>query len=291
MKINSSFLKPTIIIGAARSGTRMLRTVIASSSDFVCIPYDINYIWKYGNFHKNHDELISCDLNKNIKNYIHRQFFKIIKNQKNKKIVEKTVSNCLRVDFIKSIFPECKIIHIIRDGRDIAESSRRCWEAPLDISYIVRKALNFPIKDAHKYAFRYLKNNLNRFFNNKNKIKSWGPRFKGIDEIVKRYSLIEVCGLQWLRCVESTLKSLKKLNRDEYIQIRYEDIVSNPISELRKIADFLEIQDFDSMERFAMREITDTNIGKWKINLSNEEKKLLIHHIRKMLVKLNYLEK
>lgn len=279
---------PIIIIAAARSGTKMLRSALKASPEIVAFPYDINYIWKFGNFQIDHDELTPSDLNENITDYIHRQFFKILKNQKHKKIVEKTVSNSLRVDFVKAVFPGCKIIHLIRDGRDVAESSKRSWKAPLDIKYITKKALSFPIKDARKYLFQYLINNLTRFSYNKNKAKTWGPRFKGIDEAVKKYSLIETCGIQWLRCVKSTLNSLEKLNSEEYIQVKYEDIVSNPTVELRKIADFLEIQDFDSMKRFAMREITDKNIGKWKINLSDEEKELLIPHIRSILIKLNY---
>ena len=290
MTIIYNYLKPVIIIGAARTGTKMLRALIASSSEFVSVPYDINYIWKYGNFHINHDELTSSNLDENIINYIHKQFFKIVKNQKNKRIVEKTVSNSLRVDFVKSIFPESKIIHIIRDGRDVAESAKRCWEAPLNISYIIEKASSFPIKDAWKYAFQYIKYSLSRFFNKKDSVKSWGPRFKGIDEIVQKYSLIEVCGLQWLKCVESTLKKLEKLNSGEYIQVKYENLVSNPISESKRISDFLEIKDFNSLKKFALKETTDKNIGKWKTNLSNEEKNLLIPHIRPMLVRLNYLE-
>jgi len=291
MNINkdTSINHPVIILGAARSGTKILRATIASSSDFVCIPYDINYVWKYKNYHVNHDELIPDNLNNKIIEYIHKQFFRIIKNKKNKKMVEKTVSNSLRVDFVKKVFPDCKFIHIIRDGRDVAESSRRCWDAPLELNYLIKKALNFPLKDAPKYAIQFIKYNLNKFAFSKKKIKSWGPRFNGIDDIVKTHSLIELCGIQWLRCVESTLKSLEKLSRDEYIQIKYEDLVQNPTKELRKIANFLEIRDFYSIKKFADKEIKSDNVGKWKKTLSEEEKRLLIPHIQSMLKRFNYL--
>lgn len=35
-------------------------------------------------------------------------------------LVEKSPKNTLRIPFLKAIFPEAKIIHIVRDGRDVA---------------------------------------------------------------------------------------------------------------------------------------------------------------------------
>ena len=37
-----------IIIGAARSGTKYLRDVLATAPNAARVPYDINYIWRYG---------------------------------------------------------------------------------------------------------------------------------------------------------------------------------------------------------------------------------------------------
>ena len=48
---------PIIILGAARSGTKMLRKALASHPDLHAIPYDINYVWKYGSYQLPHDEL------------------------------------------------------------------------------------------------------------------------------------------------------------------------------------------------------------------------------------------
>jgi len=282
--------EPVFIIGAARSGTKMLRAAIASSQEFVFFPYDINYIWKYGNYHINHDELTPSNLNQDIIDYIHKQFSKLAKNQKNKKILEKTVSNSLRIDFIKAVFPSCKLIHIIRDGRDVAESARRCWMSPPDIKYIIKKAIKFPIKDSALYAYQYVKNYLNLFLSSEKKTVSWGPRFKGIDELLQKYSLIEICGMQWLRCVKSALESLEKLGSEEYIQVKYEDLVSNPQHELIKIINFLKIKNHELVEDFAIRNITSKNVGKWKTNLSREDKELLIRHIEPMLIKLGYVE-
>ena len=54
-------MKPNVIviIAAARSGTKMLRHILDASQEISSYPYDANYIWKYGNFQLNHDEILA----------------------------------------------------------------------------------------------------------------------------------------------------------------------------------------------------------------------------------------
>ena len=41
--------------------------------------------------------------------------------------MNKAPSNIFRIDFINEIFPDCKIVHIIRDGRDNILSRLYKW--------------------------------------------------------------------------------------------------------------------------------------------------------------------
>jgi len=58
------------LIGAARSGTKLLRTILEQSDEIGVIPYDMNYIWKYGHYDINHDELNFIDPNTKEINFI-----------------------------------------------------------------------------------------------------------------------------------------------------------------------------------------------------------------------------
>ena len=49
--------RPVIVLGAARSGTRIVRDAIAAHPAIVAVPHDINFVWKYGNYHICHDGL------------------------------------------------------------------------------------------------------------------------------------------------------------------------------------------------------------------------------------------
>ena len=48
---------PIILIGAARSGTKFLRDVLASAVGVKSVPYDVNYIWRHGSPNYGHDVL------------------------------------------------------------------------------------------------------------------------------------------------------------------------------------------------------------------------------------------
>ena len=55
--MTSTPYRPIILLGAARSGTKLLRDVIATHPNIGKVPYDINYIWRLGNEFIPHDEL------------------------------------------------------------------------------------------------------------------------------------------------------------------------------------------------------------------------------------------
>src|SRR2546430_7511188 len=49
--------QPVIVIGAARSGTKLLRDCLGTADEFAVVPYDINYLWRLGNEQFPNDEL------------------------------------------------------------------------------------------------------------------------------------------------------------------------------------------------------------------------------------------
>jgi hypothetical protein len=287
---------PVIIIAAARSGTKMLRAALESSNELIAFPYDINYIWKYGNYNVPHDELTKQHLTPEIKKFIRSKFEKLLLDSNAERIVEKTVSNSLRVGFVKEVFSNCKIIHLYRDGRDVAVSARECWKASMfskkiqPTSDIFKKAIHFPITRSWFYLLNYLSNYASKFFKSNNRLKSWGPKYKGIDEIVKNEPLIKVCGVQWAKSINHCLEALSKLEENkDYINIKYEELVKEPIKNLRRIARFVNVKNFEPIGIFAKNKISDKYIGNWKYKLSREELNYLLPILHKPLKKLDYI--
>lgn len=288
--------KPLIIIAAARSGTKMLREVIAASPNVVDFPYDMNYIWKYRNYDIPHDELTSEHITPEIINFIRKNFEKRYKKTKSAIILEKSVSNSLRVKFVKEIFPKAKIIHLFRDGRDVAADARLCWK---DSAFSERiqskrdlffKLKEFPYSTAWPYLVNYVTLYFKRAYSGKNHVKSWGPRFEGIDEAIKMNSLLEVCAMQWTRSVEVSLSHLSHFKENEdYINLRYEDFVADPIFHLQRIADFAQIQEVQPVKQFSLAKVTSDYVGFWQKTLSKEELKKIMPIISQQMNALGYI--
>ena len=284
-------VKPIIIIGAPRSGTNMLRDLLSAQPDFATWPCDeINYIWRYGHSGYPYDELTPEHITPGIEKYIRKQFYRVSKKYRSRHVVEKTCANCLRLDYVDSMFPDALYINILRDGRDAASSALKRWKAPLDIPYVLKKARFVPLKDLPYYAARYLKTHVHRLLFSKDKSLSiWGPKFAGYEEIVREKSLIEVCGVQWMRCVRKSREVFEnRIDKKRYIQIRYEDFVKEPMQGMITIFDYFGFSYDPGVLQEECKTVWGGSVGKWQRDLSKEQKALLSALLKGELKKLDY---
>src|SRR6056297_942955 len=224
---------PIIIIGAPRSGTNMLRDVLTSLPGVATWPCDeINYIWRHGNVRYPSDEFTPEMARPEVCKYIRRQFVWAKRKYRAHTVVEKTCANSLRVGFVDRVVPEAKYIFIHRDGLDAVGSAIKRWKAELDIPYLARKARFVPLTDLPYYGTRYLLNRIHKIVSSQARLSFWGPKLDGMDDLLARYSLEEVCALQWQRCVENAADDFAKISGDRWIEVGYEDFVNSPGPEL-----------------------------------------------------------
>jgi hypothetical protein len=280
--------QPIIIIGAARSGTKLLRDVIAAHSDIAKVPYDINYIWRMGNEKVAHDELTSEMLRTENQTRIRADLAKYAHGFPY--LVEKTVSNCLRVPYVQAILPDARFIHLVRDGRDVIESVHRQWTAPPDWRYIVQKARSFPWRQAFGYGLNYGLGTLRKLLSSRDtgRATTWGPRYNGIDRDLKQKDIWEVCAIQWLRCIESALQSLSHVASVQQMNIRYEEFVCQPEMYLTQIAAFLEIDPVPYQTILSEYEISGDNVGKGLSRMPKPQLSLIRPHLERGLTLLDY---
>jgi hypothetical protein len=279
--------QPIILIGAARSGTKLLRDLVAAHPQIDKVPYDINYIWRLGNEAVPHDELQPDQLTPTTQQRIQREFTR--HRNGGMYLIEKTVSNCLRVPYVTAVFPQAKFIHLVRDGRDVIESVYRQWQAPPDWRYIITKTRSFPIIEAFGYASNYAKNTLIKLVKPGSKAAStWGPRYNGIEEDIASRDLLEVCAIQWVRCVNTASTDLSKLPAEQVLTIHYEAFVGQPVEHLEQIANFLKVDPTPYKARIEMADISPNNIGKGRSRLSSQKMNRIMPLMADTLVALNY---
>ncbi len=283
-------LSPVFLLGAGRSGTKFLRNIIGTSSQVSAIPYDINYIWRYGNDSHPNDELTPEILNDSIKSYIKKNLTKLAKKNSPKEnasiLLEKSVPNTLRPAFIQAIYPEAKFIHLIRDGRAVSESALRLWQLPPKRSYLLKKIKYFPWEN-YQYAFRYAKGLVKSKMFPSSIQHIWGPRYSGIAEDVSTLPLETVCARQWKKCVEISRSQLSQMNQENILEIHYEDLMKDSKA-LEAICDFIGISDKTNVISNYEKKVVRSNAKKWEKTLTKKQLELINAEIEALNSSLGY---
>jgi hypothetical protein len=249
----------------------MLRNVLTSLPGVPTWPCDeINYIWRHGNVRYPSDEFTPNMARPEVCRYIRRQFDWVARKYQAHAVVEKTCANSLRVGFVDRVVPEAKYIFIRRDGLDAVGSALKRWKAELDIPYLARKARFVPTSDLPYYASRFLWNRIYRMFSRDERLAFWGPKLDGMEELLHKYSLEEVCALQWKRCVDKAAADLAEMPADRWTEVGYEDFVKAPETGLKELLEFLGINGGEELIAKAVEGVSPRSIGKGREQLGKE---------------------
>lgn len=178
--------------------------------------------------------------------HIHRQFARQVSQAGRERLLEKTPSNALRLEFVDRVFPDSKIIHIIRNGIDSSLSIRSLWHsAAHGIQGTRPGVLRERLKELRlRQVPRFAVEAMRRFapwpLSKLVGPNVWGPRIPGIREMMKELELIEVCALQWRSCVEAACHAGTNLPSDRYMEIKLEDLTLDKFRELLQFAELAE---------------------------------------------------
>ncbi len=305
----TSLSKPIVILGAARSGTKMLGRMFKKHPDLAYWP-EPNYVWKRSNGWVGHDMLPAALATPDIIYQIREIFLEYTKAQGKTRFCEKTPANTLRLPFILKVLPDAKLIHILRDGRDVALSARHSVQgrkskaSALEMAQRGKNIENINLfeqlsraskeriqqlsrRDIPYYIPHFLSTILYRT-GLKRTPAIWGPRFPGIQDVFKLYSLIEVCAIQWRWCVESVMNCIEAYQGNvDYFEIKYEELCAQPEIHLKRIYEFAELSCPDNLAGI-VQNVESRNSYKWKQQLDRTELDLIKVHISHTLKQLGY---
>ncbi|MEM9291890.1 MAG: sulfotransferase [Acidobacteriota bacterium] len=281
---------PLVILGAARSGTNVLRDCLTALPGFSTWPCDeINPVWRHGNLDVDHDELTAEHARPAVVRFLRRTFRRRGVHDGARVLVEKTCANTLRVAFVDRAFPDARYVLIERDGRDAVASAMKRWKAPTELAYTLRKARFVPWTDLPRLGWRWLKNRLSRRGSADGRLASWGPRFIGIQDAVTSRSLAEVCALQWRRCVENSHRDLALIAPERVLRLRYEEFVADPAGQLGAVARFAAGEVPESAVSTAAQRVRGDRVGHGR-GLAEEDQGAVSEILRPVLEDLGYLQ-
>lgn len=212
-----------VLIGAARSGTRFVRHVLSVADRVEATRFDLNHIWRMGNEALPHDVLDPTTLTPETAALIARRLRAQAHGSsgapapREQILLEKTVSNTLRVPFVRAVFPDSRLIELGRDGRETVLSALNAWTTPSTWSYRLAKLRTFGLRD-----HRYLRSVLTR----SDRAATWGPRYEGIDDDVRHQALPVVVARQWSACVLAAADAFAE-GPEPAVSVRYEDFAES----------------------------------------------------------------
>jgi len=280
--------RPIFVVGNSRSGTWMMHGVLGRHPTVAMQTLEQKWVWKYGHYDDVSDRLTPEQATPKIVAYI-RRFFENYQREAGpgRRVGEKTNDNALRLKYIAHVFPDAKIVHMLRDGRASAVSSARYWQKPFTPQY--RKIFHVPLGMKFRLVGSYFWRKIKRCFGQK-VAAPWGPCFPGIERAMKERSLIELCGMQWRYVVQTARAEGAELGPDRYYECRYERFCAEPVPVLAELLAFLELPPSEEVEQWVAANVHTQAVDAWKKHISDEELDKLMAEIEPTLRECGYLD-
>jgi hypothetical protein len=305
--------RPILIIAPARSGTHLLASIIGLHDDVAYLA-EPNYVWKYANAWIGHDMIPASRATPEVCRYIRARFERFCAEAGKRRFCEKTPANSLRLPFVMRVMPDARVIHVVRDGRDVAASARKKFYGdPAKISRLSgdgpavrdRRTLNYrsiprivrrarqrlsigvPARDFIHYVPHFVQSMLTLVGLKKRHI--WGPRIPGIRQLFRSHSDIEVAAIQWRTSVESVLNYRANHPEMAYLEVRYEELCADPVNVARRIYEFCELEFSPAIEGGVRSLFAESaKISSLQLRMSPEEERLVNDQIAQTLQLLGY---
>ena len=208
-------------------------------------------------------DLTGDDITSNVEAKFRDVFEKIMRFHRKKRIIVE-YSGWPRIRFFKKIFPNAKFIHVIRDGRAVANSL-------LNVDYWLGW------EGIYKWR--------------------WGIPPEFLLEKLKKYnhSFLALAGIQWKILIQSFLENLVALDAGHYLEIKYEDMVRSPKDTALKCLNFLGLDPSCRIfkKNLPLVKVVDANnsqfrISPWKQNLDTAQINMLNDILDKELLHYGY---
>jgi hypothetical protein len=312
--VESQIEKPIIILGAARSGTYLMSRSLDQHPDVAYVS-EPNTIWKAYNASLGHDMIPASRATEPVCAYIRNKFNQMRIAQGKARFCEKTPANGMRLPFVLEVFPDAKLIHVVRDGRQVAVSSRRKFRGNVNkittgsesgrseatrkksaggfsnLHHVIRRTRmrldqGVPLSDLPHYAPKALDSALGMIGLKRQFL--WGPEFPGMRKMMRTHSLIEICAIQWQLSVEGVLNVVAARPGVDYYEVKFDRLIAENEKVTREVFDFAELPQPDHVEALRPRGF-DRSDDPFQSELDEGERQIVMDRISGTLARLGFI--
>ncbi|MCW9058144.1 MAG: sulfotransferase [Gammaproteobacteria bacterium] len=273
---------PVFVVGCSRSGTTVTYETLAASPAFMSFGYEIPQFWNslHGPLNNGWDsEAAGADVARpEYRDAAFRYFYQQLGTGL---LLDKTCINTMRVPFLHRLFPRARFVYLHRNGYDNISSMMDGWR-----------------KGRTDGGF-----GLTQFFGpspepvaiNGGEFREWHFFLPPGWREYNHASLEEVCAFQWTSANRMALDAARTIPREQWVQVRYEDIVDDPVGTFRGIFQHLAVNfDEDIQDRCASLHQHPTSMvsgpprrQKWR-EQNPQAIQRIANRIRPMMLELGY---
>ncbi|MHA2428753.1 MAG: sulfotransferase family protein [Candidatus Hermodarchaeia archaeon] len=223
------------------------------------------YNLQFHGFAQPYRDLIADDVSKFVATKFRDAFFRIMKYQGKPKFIAE-YSGWSRMTFLKKIFPGAKFIHVVRDGRAVANSLTNVywwlgWEGV--------------------YKWR------------------WGVPNGELLQRIEQYdhSFLALAAIHWKILIQNIVQQSQLLPAQDVLIVRYEDMVEDPHHEAYRCIEFCKLD--KNHPRFVRQlsqvKIVNANtqqfrIPAWRANMTDKQIRMLDDLLEEELILFKYLD-
>jgi hypothetical protein len=226
--------QPILVIGCPRSGTTMLLQGLLRSGRLGSVQSEGHILWD--EFHDirargwDSDSLAAEDLSDREREYVYTA---IRLSVRGRRFVDKTPPNCLRIPYLDALFPDARYVFLRRRGADNVSSLIEAWRArPRFVKYRLPEPLTgLGELSGDRWSLAL--------------VPGWRE--------LRDASLEEICAHQYLACNGAVLDARGAIDQSRWVDVAYEDITAEPVEELRRLYEQLELPFTDEADRYATR--------------------------------------
>lgn len=309
MSENPSKIPILVIVGPPRSGTSMMGRILGLHPQ-VGTWIEPYFVWDKHFRGAGDDCRSEINADPLVRKQIRSCFEKFRRALGVRWVVDKSPRSCLRLDFVKAVFPEARYLFLVRDGRDCVLSMSKQWAAKRGVAegfkagrgleakarLLARWLKRQPLWRYRLMALCFEVGSPAEWFKNGPLSRSrwggrfgWGPRFRGWHELIDKVSPLEFAAHQWSHCAKGVAWGLRIIPKEQSLLVNYEDFILNPEEHLVQIFSFLQLRLPEGFMK-KIPPIMSKNSGKWQKEFSSGELLKVGPIIQGALLELGYVE-
>jgi len=233
------FQSPLIILSAPRAGSTLLFEALKKSDELWSIGIESHVIFSvFPELHpaQNNFEsgrLTEVEATPEICHLMRACFLLLLQNHvghrlldipagdrpKQVQLLEKTPRNALNLPFLLCLFPDLKVVFLHREPRANISSIALAWERGLSSGQFVTFP-NLPGWERRRWCLLL------------------PPKWRSMNG----KTLVEIATFQWCAANEAILEDLKMIKRDRWVGVTYDNLITNPVETINRIAKSLNIK-------------------------------------------------